>query len=361
MNLWPNASRKFILAFSLAAMTIGLSSAAADDRDYESPEIRKAIQLLEKNGAHVQFYQNYDDQTSYYVNLYATKANPENLQALLVLPKIERLWLGANFELSPLTWSTITQLGELQHLHVFGSPTDADLMQIAQLSNLISLQLGGNNFSPAGLWYLEELTLLEQLTLKIDGNCEPYFAYLARLPNLNQLSIYDPNSKEVSLKGIENFAALRTLSINFGHIPGSALKTIPQIASLKALTLTNVSFNGKDMEIFRKLKQLEHLNLHHCEFPSDNFTALEGLVNVQHMTISHSNLIDDAMTTLGGLPGLNYLYLNLTPITDTGLKNLKDAKGLETLHLRSTDVTQAGVDWLSEELPNLRVIAPLNN
>ncbi|PQO42752.1 leucine-rich repeat domain-containing protein [Blastopirellula marina] len=361
MSLLHFKFRALIAGVVLLCSLGNVARLLADDRDYESPEIRRAVQLLQKNGAHVDFYENYEEQTSYYVNLYGTRANDENLQALLALPRVERLWLGANFELSPRTWNVLSQLSELQHLHVFGKATDNDLMQIARFSNLISLQLDGNQFSPVGLWYLEELTQLEQLSIKVDGDAAEYFSYLARLPKLSQLSIYDANAKNVSLKGIENLHEIQTLSISFGNIPGSTLQSLAGLTKLKTLTLSNATFQSADMDVFRKLKGLEHLNLHHCEFPADNLDAFEGLENVQHLAISHSNLIDAAMLPLSKLKSLNYLYLHLTPITDKGLKNLRDAQRLETLHLRNTEVTQAGVDWLSEKLPNLRVIAPLSN
>lgn len=331
-----------------------------DEREYESPEIRQAIQLLQKNGAHVDFYENYEQQTSYYVNLYGTRANDENLQALLALPRIERLWLGANFELSPRTWNIISQLSELQHLHVLGRATDDDLMQIARFPNLVSLQLDGNRFTPLGLWYLEELQQLEQLSIKFDGSGENYFPYLARLPKLSQLSIYDARADNVALEGIENLREIQTLSISFNNVPGKTLQKLSELPKLRALTLSNATFQSADMEVFGKLSTLEHLNLHYCEFPSDHLDALAGMTSVQHVAISHSNLIDAAMVPLAKLPALNYLYLNLTPITDKGLKNLQSAARLETLHLRSTDVTQDGVDWLNKKLPNLRVIAALN-
>ncbi len=361
MSLLHLKLRSLIAGVVLLVLLGNVGKLLADDRDYESPEIRRAVQLLQKNGAHVDFYENYEEQTTYYVNLYGTRANDENLQALLALPRVERLWLGANFELSPRTWAVLSQLSELQHLHVFGRATDDDLMQIAQFSNLISLQLDGNQFTPVGLWYLEELTQLEQLSIKVDGDADEFFSYLSRLPKLSQLSIYDGDAKNVSLEGIENLHEIHTLSISFGNVPGRTLQSLAGLTKLKNLTLSNATFQSADMDVFRKLNNLEHLNLHHCEFPADNFDAFEGLEKVQHLAISHSNLIDAAMLSLSKLKSLNYLYLHLTPITDKGLENLRDAQRLETLHLRNTDVTQAGVDWLSEKLPNLRVIAPLGN
>ncbi|RCS41258.1 hypothetical protein DTL42_22075 [Bremerella cremea] len=360
----------FLLQFKIRLLIAGvvlglcggnLTGLLADDRNYESPEIRRAVELLQKNGAHVDFYENYEEQTTYYVNLYGTRANDENLQALLSLPRVERLWLGAGFELSPRTWNVLTQLSELEHLHVFGKATDEDLMQIARFSNLISLQLDGKQFTPVGLWYLEELTHLEQLSIKVDADSGDYFSYLARLPKLSQLSIYDDNAQDVSLNGIENLRELHTLSISLGNIPGRTLQSLASLSKLKTLTLSNATFQSADMQLFRKLSGVEHLNLHNCEFPADNFDAFEGLEKVQHVAISKSNLIDAAMLPLSKLKSLNYLYLHLTPITDKGLENLRDAQRLETLHLRNTDVTQAGIDWLSEKLPNLRIIAPLGN
>lgn len=359
-------SRWFVVGVCL--LTIASASgvmvpavAQADEREYESPEIRKAIQTLQKNGAHVDFYENYEESTSYYVNLYATKASDDNLQALLVLPRVERLWLGANFELSPRSWGTLTQLGELEHLHLFGDPTDDDLAQLALFTNLVSLQLNGQRYTPQGLWYLEELTRLEQLSLKLDGDCEPYFTYLARLPNLSQLSVYDPDAKTASLNGIEKLKKLNTLAVNFGKIEGDALQSVADLPLLKNLTITNATFAEKDLDVFRKLRLLEHLSLHYCEFPDSNLEAFEGLEKLQHLSISNTNLIDEALAHLSKLPSLNYLHLNLTPITDEGLKHLHLARGLETLHLRSTEVTAEGVAALSAAVPNLRVIAPMNN
>ncbi|RCS41262.1 hypothetical protein DTL42_22100 [Bremerella cremea] len=347
----------------------------AEERKYESPEIRQAILHLQGNGARVHFnmprtgafrpanaQREKEYSVPYTVNLYEMKATAENLSALLVLPQVERLYLSNEFDRSDRTWKTLSQFGELQHLSIMDSLKNEDIEHIAEFSNLQSLEIRLGDVDSSYLWYLEELRNLQRLSIHVDGDDEASFTSLPNMPKLSQLILHLHGTKPVSLDGIENLKELRSLNVNARAIQGSELKGIAKLSHLQLLTLANAEFAASDLEMmFQQLKGLEYLNFTNCKLGTNDLSALKNLSKLQRLQVYNTPIDDDSLATLVDLPELNYMYVRGSDITDDGLKHLAKMPKLNRVYLYHTKVTPEGVKWINEQRPKMKVSAPVQN
>ncbi|RCS41261.1 hypothetical protein DTL42_22095 [Bremerella cremea] len=371
MNCFRSLFRWVFLAGCLSVIGFLPPLARADGQQYESPEIKQAIEYLRKQGATVNFYSTtlgrigdpfrIKQEVTYYINIHSMVPNPENLAALLVVPKVDRLSVGPNFKRDQLAWNTLAQLSEITTLSISGDLQEYDLPNIARFSNLKTLTLQqANNLNPEDLWYLEELTSLKRVSLSLDEDGAPYFDYLARVPHLEDVSLSLSRDKPVSLAGIQKLEHLVSLSIDAQDVPGTDLQEVGQLSQLTSLNLLRTFLRPEEMEIFRGLNKVTYLNLYRCHFKDNPVDAFEGMTSLERIQLSSNDMTDAVFLPLSKLPKIRYMYVRGSKITDEGLAHLHKAKSLRMIQLSSTDITQAGVDALAKALPTLQVIAPLN-
>lgn len=371
MNCFRSLFLRMCLACSLGLIGFLALATRADGQQYESPEIKKAIEHLRQNGATVNFYSTQlgqlgnpfqaKQEVTYYINIHSMVPNQENLSALLVVPKVDRLSVGPHFKRDQVVWDTLAQLSEITTLSVSGDLQEYDLPNIARFPNVSTLTLQQvNNLNPEDLWYLEELTSLKRVSLSLEEDAAPYFDYLAKLPHLEDISLSLSMEKPVSLAGIQKLEHLVSLSIDAQDVPGTNLQEVGQLTQLTSLNLLRASLRPEEMEIFRGLNKVTYLNLFRCHFKDNPVDAFEGMTSLERIQLSSNNMSDAIFQPLSKLPKIRYMYVRGSKITDEGLAHLHKAKSLRMIQLSSTDITQAGVDALSKALPTVQVIAPLN-
>ncbi|MEX1041163.1 MAG: hypothetical protein WDZ51_11055 [Pirellulaceae bacterium] len=327
-----------------------------------SPSARAAIEALQRNGANVNFFQSSNGGVAFHVNCYATKATPENLGNLELIPNVERLWLGGSFQLSPEAWRSISQMGELQHLYLYTAIEDEDITHLVEFSELRTLNLTAKNLTSAGLWHLEELVHLEQLTLQqISEVDESLFSNLASLPSLQGLNINLSGSQPATLTGLGKLTKLTSLNIGGPKLSGNVISEISSMVDLRTLSVSNLEASEKDLEALGNLRQLSVLNIYNSQFATEGLVHLASLEQLNNARLSNSNIGDEGLAVLAKLPKLQYLELNQTDVTDEGLAHLKDSTNLSSLHVRGTKVTKEGIEALNARLPKLRIITSLGN
>ena len=150
------------------------------------------------------------------------------------------------------TSTILTPLFHIRTLTVLGLPFNEIRGELprdgfANLSNLVSLDLRGNNFSgslPSQLFQLRFLQTLDMADNSFNGNIPP------EIGNMTKLSYLSFSNNNFS-----------------GEIPTS-------IVSLKELTTLDLSFNSLSLEIpidFGKLSNIDHLDLSYnnltCKIP----------------------------------------------------------------------------------------------
>lgn len=372
MRLFRTIACCWVWAVSVLLTIATVSISRADGPKYESPEIGEAIELLRHNGAAVSFYPTQfspfgnaptqQDSIAYSINIHSLKPTRENLSALLVIPRVDRLSLGSNFQRDQATWDMLVQMSEVSMLSLHGDLQDADLENIARYPNLNQLSITrAQNLQPQQLWYLEDATQLTRLTLSIEGECQPFFDYLARMPQVSDLALTLRSDQPVSLAGIGKLEQINSLSIDSLDLRGNDLREIGKLTQLDSLSLMRTFLSPAEMELFRPLNRLTSLTLFDCHFQGNPVDSLEGLTALERIHLSNNGMDDDVLESLGKLPRIRQIYVRGSKISDEGLKHLYRSRTLQTLQLSATQVTQEGIDSLRRARPSLNVIAPRNN
>jgi Leucine-rich repeat (LRR) protein len=183
-----------------------------------------------------------------------------------------------------------------------------------------------------GLAQIARLSRLEKLRVRVKFSDDAELAVLEKLHSLQELSLYNDNTKQEPLS-LGQTAPL--ISANSAHFTDASLAQLARLTSLTALYLDDSSrISDAGLAHLKNLRSLEYIDL-------------EGATSISDVGIAH----------LKGLTSLKYLFFSsATGIGDDGLGQLKNLKKLERLELDSTSkVTDAGVAHL-EKLENLESI-----
>ncbi len=177
--------------------------------------------------------------------------------------------------------------------------SDADIARLVDLGNVVELILGSDNLSDDCLKSVGRLTSLRKLSLQPNSFhfSNGALAAIARLPNLEDLSIVGPYLTDAGL---------------------AALAGLPKLARLR-LDGTSVSDKG-----------LEKLP----EFPA--LVALE-------ITGSRYRISDAGLAAIARIPRLTKLTIASTEMTDAGLQSLAARRTLTTLDLRGNGLSGEGL------------------
>lgn len=362
----------FRTAVSLGALLLCAAWVQTSFAEKDNYELRAAIELLEEGGAkvhrngqveidiviHAPGQKDQVTQTklpaTYTLNVMEMPSTAENLDAIMVLPEVDSLYLGSSFQRTTEAWDTLVKLGELKNLYVIDDLTDADFPRLAEFAELDMLAIRLGEFSPSSLWYLETMYQLESLSLTVEESLEgDYFRHMPRIPELRHLELSLLTEEPISLKGIENLATLNSLEIHSQKLKGANLAPIGQLLRLERLSLSAVNFSEADLAMFSSLKQLEQLSLFRCDLPSTGTEQLSQLSNLRRVDLNRVPLTDTMVADIAEMPKLSHLYVQDAPLTDACLRSLAQSASLKMVRLSGTEVTSEGVAWLRKERPDL--------
>jgi RNA polymerase sigma factor (sigma-70 family) len=188
--------------------------------------------------------------------------------------------------------------------------TDSDFAQIAKLTELEELNLGGfSRITEAGLVHLKSLTKLKRLTLPLATPA--VLAHLKAMPNLKYLDLHWAHHNDASLEQLADLTQLEDLWLGCDAITNEGLRHLKGLHHLRRLIVSH-----------RNLEKITDAGLVH----------LSGLANLRVLEI-HGRFTDAAMPHLKDMAHLEYLDISGSDITDAGLEPLFGLKKLRVLKL----------------------------
>ncbi|MBW8883691.1 MAG: hypothetical protein JF612_02710 [Planctomycetia bacterium] len=125
--------------------------------------------------------------------------------------------------LSAIDFSRLQNCQALEHLRYRGHGVDDDaLAEIARLQSLRILNLPRAEFSDAGLPWLEQLPLLEQLRFGTPNVTDAGMKAIRQFPALKRLHLIDVPITDAGLAELSGISQLESLYIDGGHISDAA-------------------------------------------------------------------------------------------------------------------------------------------
>lgn len=229
-------------------------------------------------------------------------AEPESIDAIANLEKLERLVLGNCWRLDDV--SALANCDQLIALDIGGSEALTDLLPLKSLIQLEHLDLSTTDTlkSLAGIESMSKLNRLE----------------LRRCENL------------VDIDAIKSLKNLVSLSLTAAH-EDCDLRILSRLSLLETLRLNGNQ--GIDLTSLRGLNRLRVLHLDDC-----NLTSLEGLQtlkNLEEISVSRNPIAADGLIAIAGLTQL------------------------KTIIVAGCNLTQQQIFDLQGSLPNTKVVADL--
>ncbi len=110
-----------------------------------------------------------------------------------------------------------------------------------------------------------------------------------------------------------------------------------------------------------KLANVLWLNLARTKITDAGLASIREMKTVERLHLEKTGITDAGLEQLRGLENLTYLNLYGTPVTDAGLVHLHGLKKLKRLFVFESKVTPEGITALKAAMPELQVIAGLEN
>ncbi|KAM3240179.1 hypothetical protein ACQJBY_053707 [Aegilops geniculata] len=227
-----------------------------------------------------------------------------------------------------------------------------DGAHIVKLSNLATLDLGGNRFSDKIPQSIGLLKRLEELHLGSNNMSGELPSTLGNCTNLRIIDLKFNNF--IGDLGKVNFTALqnlKSLDLMRNNLSGMVPESIYSCSNLTALQLSDNHFRGEISSKIGNLKHLSFLSLSRNSFT--NITkalhALKSCRNISALVIG-ANFINEAMPqdeTIDGFQNLQLLAMDWCSLTGRIPTWLSKLTNLKILQLASNRLTGPTPSWIN--------------
>ena len=244
--------------------------------------------------------------------------------------------LNANGKLGWPKWLVdsigIDYFGHVTRVELAEHGCDADLVQVARLGQLESLNLARSLVTDVGIAHLSELSSLESLDLSQTKIADAGLAHLKGLVSLKRLSLDDTTIGDPGLVHLRHIASLKRLNLDRTQVSDAGMESLNGLTALFTLSLAGTRVGNSGVE------------------------HLKGLAGLGNLRLPGSQIDDAALASLKGMTSLGMLDLDHTAVSDAALPHLKRLSRLKWLYLTGTRISHDGIQELEQTLPNIRVV-----
>ncbi len=205
---------------------------------------------------------------------------------------------------------------------------------------------------PAGPWTLRTIDLNSNKRVDDEG-----LKKLARLKDIQELSIWEARVTDAGLKELAGLKSLRVLILWNTRVTDAGLKELAGLKALQTLYLNDTSVTDAGLKELAGLMDLRNLGLFRTKVTDAGLKELAGLKSLQWLHLGGTKVSDAGLKELAGLNDLGWLNLDSTPVTDAGLVHLQNLTKLRTLEIRGTKVTANELAVLRKALPDCKIIS----
>ena len=239
--------------------------------------------------------------------------------------------------------ANIADLTELEELYLGGqTTTDQALRHLTKMTKLKRLNLSFCNITGAGLMHLKDLTQLQNLELENTQIGDSALVHVGRFSNLQNLSlVFNPVTYKISDAGLVHLAGLGSLrKLNFEGIDVTDQSTafLANMPHLEDLNIVGGKLTDAAMPTVTKCTALKRLGLSNCSITDQGFAQLAQLKLLESLTISNTRITGDGIAVFQKLPRLSELSLWNVKLGPSGLAHLAGCRSLRRLYFGRLDV-----------------------
>jgi len=183
-------------------------------------------------------------------------------------------------------------------------------------------------------------------------NLRTVLPLLARLPDLEELSLGNPALTDADVGALRGSPKLQALSLMGAPVGDGALEVMKTLPELRLLNIIGTKVTDAGLAHLRDLTALEYLGLKGTAVTDGGLVHLKNLTGLNNLNLADTKVTDAGLVHLAGMTHLESVNLSNDNVTDAGLAHLARVNGLAGVNLTGTKVTDAGLVQL-KPLPKL--------
>ncbi len=189
---------------------------------------------------------------------------------------------------------------------------------------------------------------VREIRLWSDSVSDADIEILARLPELEALTIFESNETPIDSAIIDKLSLLRRLRrLSLDKLSSRTLTHVAQLRQLEQLTLRGADLSQlseDDLAAFGRMGNVRWLELDGTAASNELVRAIATMPNLEYLNLARTPVADEALRELAECSGLKYLILDSTLVSDEGVIEILTLPSLRELLLRETNVTDAIVE-----------------
>ena len=273
------------------------------------------------------------------INLTRNQLKGEIPPELANLTNLKVLALGGN-ELTGTIPTWLGSLANLEELYLWGNELTGEIpSELGSLANLVELHLADNQLTGEVPVELGNLTNLKVLALGGNELTGTIPTWLGSLANLVELHLADNQlTGEIPVE-LGTLANLTSASLSQNQLTGAIPTELGSLANLEELWLSENQLTGEIPVELGSLSNLVKLVLWGNELTGEIPVELGTLANLTSVSLSQNQLTGEIPTELGSLANLKVLALGGNELTGTIPTWLGSLANLEELWLSENQLT----------------------
>jgi hypothetical protein len=202
---------------------------------------------------------------------------------------------------------------------------------------------GFRNFPEEHLNQLGHLKTIKRLNLSRTGLKNENLIKLATLISLESLNLAENELTYAGLSAIRTLKKLKELNLDTIKPDVEGIDAIGSLISLRSLSLSRSGIDNSDLMYLLPLAELETLNLSSTKIGDKGLPICRVFTELRLLDLSKTRITDNGLVSLIPLRNLRELKLNGTVLSNACLKNLGKIQGLEIISVFNTAITKDGV------------------
>ena len=280
------------------------------------------------------------------LNLTSNQLRGEIPPELANLTNLELLALGGN-ELTGTIPTWLGSLTKLEGLYLFRNELSGEIpTELGSLFDLRSLHIDHNQLTGEIPAELASLTQLQRLDLSANQLSGTIPEELGSLANLVQQSLWGNELSGEIPAELGSLSNLELLSLSGNELSGEIPAELGSLANLVELWLGDNQLSGTIPEELGSLTKLEELHLWGNGLSGEIPTELASLAQLQRLSLSDNQLTGTIPAWLGSLTKLEELSLWGNGLTGEIPAELASLTELQRLSLSDNQLTGALPAWL---------------
>jgi hypothetical protein len=226
--------------------------------------------------------------------------------------------------------------------------TDDWLRNLADLPDLVRLEIAGTGVSDAGLASLRGLKGLERLNICLTPLTDGCLKHLAGLTNLRRLVVASTKVTGAGFKDIPDWPRIESINLHSCPVSDEGLAAIRRFRSLQRLEIVHSKVTDAGLKHLGELTNLRQLHVASHGTTRHGLGFVERLTRLYQLDLYEELASNEGLAHAGKLTGLKVLSLYVGPADDAGLAALRNLTGLEELTIGGMGkVTDGAVDHLA--------------